>query len=156
MGALLTRPDLVEVYINTGIKYDLPVLMLNEIPPTIAREYPGLQGDSVPRLIAGLRERKLPVLDNVFQFYFGSDFDRRKRLYLDTLRNLKPGVTEIIIHCGYDDEELQAITTSNLIRDTDRRIFCDREVMEGVKKLDIEVITWEKFREMTEMPAKKG
>ncbi|MEX2286536.1 MAG: polysaccharide deacetylase family protein [Planctomycetaceae bacterium] len=148
MGTLLMRPDFVEVYVNLGIEYDLPVLFIRKIPPAIKRAYPGLARDNADKLIKVLDEKKLPVLDRIYQFYSGDDHDRRKALYLSTLRNLEPGVTEIIIHCGYDDAELQAITSSHFIRDSDRRVFSDPEVIAEVKKIGVEVITWKQFHAM--------
>ena len=36
-----------------------------------------------------------------------------KSFYLSTIQNLKPGVTEIIVHLGHDDAELQAVTVDH-------------------------------------------
>jgi chitin disaccharide deacetylase len=57
-------------------------------------------------------------------------------------------VSELIIHCGVDNEELRAITNSSANRDGDRRIFTDPEVMAEIKKLGIEVISWKQLREL--------
>ncbi len=148
MGTLLTRPDFVEVYVNLGIEYDLPVLFIRKMPPEFKRAYPGLAGDNADKLIKAPDEKKLPLLDRIYQFYSGDDHGQRKARYLDTMRKLEPGVTEFIIHCGYDDAELQAITGSHFIRDSDRRIFSDPEVIAEIKKLGVEVITWKQFHAM--------
>ena len=72
-----------------------------------------------------------------------------KMVYLKELRSLKPGVSELIIHCGVDNAELRAITNSAPNRNGDRVIFTDPEVKAEIEKLGIEVITWKQFHEMT-------
>lgn len=57
-------------------------------------------------------------------------------------------MTQIIIHCGFDNQELQNITNSSSRRDGDRRVFTDPEVMREIKDLGIEVINWKQFHEM--------
>ena len=150
MGALVSRPDLVEVYVNLGIEYNLPVLFIRNADKDAraAKEYPAL-AEKTPELSRALDAKRLPILDSLAQFYGGTTHEERKESYLRALRELKPGVTEIIIHCGIDNDELRAITNSSANRDGDRRIFTDPTVMDEIKKLGIEVINWKQFHEMT-------
>ena len=147
MGALFSRPDLVEVYVKLGLEFDLPVLFIREISPPVAREYPALASRG-QAMIERLKSRRFPLLDNIGQFYDGDSHEERHKQYVDFLRDLPVGVSELIIHCGYDDEELRAITDSASRRDGDRRIFTDPATIALVKDLGIEVISWKQFREM--------
>lgn len=152
MGALVSRPDLIEVYVEIGLEYDLPVLFLRSIVGPVAEEHPALR-ERGAELLAALDGRKLPVLDGLAQFYGGETHGERVQNYRETLRTLPPGVSQLIIHCGYDDAELRAVTTSASRRDGDRRIFMDPAIAEEIERLGIEVITWKQFREMAEAGA---
>jgi predicted glycoside hydrolase/deacetylase ChbG (UPF0249 family) len=145
MGALASRPDLLEIYVNLGIEYDLPVLFIRQVSRAEGREYPALREKSAD-MIRVLERHGFPVLDRMAQFYGGESHEARKRSYLRTIRELEPGVTQLIIHCGYDNEELKHITNSSARRDGDRQIFTDPEVIEEIKSRGIEVITWKQFR----------
>jgi predicted glycoside hydrolase/deacetylase ChbG (UPF0249 family) len=147
MGALFSRPDLMEVYVKLGLEFDLPVLFVREIAPPVARAYPALASHG-QAMIERLKSREFPLLDSIGQFYDGDSHDQRHKQYVDFLRDLAPGVSELIIHCGYDDGELRAITDSASRRDGDRRIFTDPATIALLKDLGIEVISWKQFREM--------
>lgn len=146
MGAVLCRPDIVEIYVKLGLEYDLPILFLRSAAAEIAEEYPAL-ADRAGQVIQMLDARKLPILDHIAQFYSGEN-ETRRDAYLRTLRELKPGVSQLIIHCGYDDAELRAITNSASRRDADRQIFCDPEVIKLIQDENIKVIDWRQFRAM--------
>lgn len=144
MGAVLCRPDLAKLYVRLGIEYKLPVLFVRPTKNNnIAKEYP-----DAAKMVPLLEGQGLPLLDDLYQFYDKGPYDQRKQIYLKTLRELPPGVSQIIIHCGYDDSELRHITSSVTIRDTDRQAFTDPEVMTEVKNLGIEVIGWKQFLEL--------
>lgn len=147
MGALFSRPDLLDVYIRLGLEYDLPVLFVRKRLDELAREYPAL-ADRGRASLQLLDDRKLGILDNLGQFYGGSSHQERRQTYIDFLKSIEPGVTELIIHCGYDDAELQSISSSSPRRDGDRRIFCEDEIKQLINELGIQVISWKQFQKM--------
>lgn len=147
MGSLFSRPDLVKVYVKLGLEYDLPVLFMKNIPAAIGKEYPGL-ATGTDELAELLKKKNLPLLDSVLQFYGGKTHEQRKMNYMNALRDMGPGVNELIIHCGYDNEELRAITNSAARRNGDRLIFSSAETAAFLKSNNIKLISWKQFREM--------
>jgi predicted glycoside hydrolase/deacetylase ChbG (UPF0249 family) len=147
MGSVLARPDLVKIYVQLGLEYDVPILFLGKFNEELAKEWPALV-EAGKQLLPKLRERRLPVLDQLAQFYGEQPGMTRREAYMQTLRQLPPGVSQLIIHCGYEDAELKAITGSAPQRDEDRRVFSDPEVIQLVKDLGIQVISWKQFRDM--------
>ncbi|HEY6339474.1 MAG TPA: polysaccharide deacetylase family protein [Candidatus Sulfotelmatobacter sp.] len=95
MGALFSRPDLFVVYVKVAHDYRLPFLAF------IAPNTP-------PELASVLSKNDL-VLDSVVIADPSIHPADWKTFYANAIRNLKPGVTEIIVHLGYDNAELQAV-----------------------------------------------
>ncbi len=155
MGAVIARPDLVEVYVKLSFEYDLPILFVRNLDPKEAAEYPALAAKA-KELATVLEQRGMPVLDRIVQFYGGDGHEERRANYLKALRELPPGVSQLIIHCGYDNDELRAVTNSAARRDSDRRVFTDPEVIAEIHRLRIKVITWKQFRQMAAGKQKRG
>ena len=147
MGAVLCRPDLVEVYVDLAIAYDLPILFFKRMAPEMEKEYPAL-AERFHRSVLKLTERKLPLLDNLLQFYGGNIPEQRKQHYYDEIAKIGPGVTQLIIHCGHDDEELRAITDSSLRRNQDRMIFTDQAMQDFLNSQKIKLVSWKQFRRL--------
>ena len=146
MGALISRRDLIEVYARLGIEYDLPILFLRSVDERTAGAYPALK-ESAAGIVKALDAKRLPVLDNLAQFYGGDTHEQRQARYYETIRNLKPGVSELIIHCGIENAELRAITNSASRRDGDRRIFTSEETRRLLKEQNVSLLTWKQFRD---------
>ena len=147
MGAVVSRPDLVVIYVKLGLEFNLPVFFLRDLGGEVPDEAIRARG---LQLMATLVEHKLPVLDRMTQLYSNGSFEEKRAQYLEAIAKTEPGVRYLIIHCGYDDVELQAITSSSKLRDTDRRVFTDPEFIEDVKKTGVEIVTWKQVRELHE------
>ena len=148
MGALLSRPDLVEVYGRLALDYNLPILFVRDTDGRIAQAYPAA-AERAAEITKALDDKRLPILDSVLQFYGGTSHEQRRQTYFEALSNLRPGVTEMIIHCGYADEELRGITESAERRDGDRRIFCSEEMRTLLDEQGVKLISWKQLHQKT-------
>ncbi len=147
MGALVSRPDLVELYVKLGIEYNVPMLFIRSFGEKGEQEYPAVR-EIGPSLLKALDEKKLPVLDTLAQFYGGKTHEERLASYRKTIQELKPGVSQLIIHCGVYDDELRAVTGSAANRDGDRRIFSDPEMAKFIQDQHVQLLGWKDFRRM--------
>jgi chitin disaccharide deacetylase len=149
MGTLLSRPDLLELYVNLAIEYKLPIMFTRQATDArMEAAYPALRGRG-QQLVDALDRHQLPVLASVVMFYQDGDHDMRKRHYLDAFGKLPEGVSEVIVHCGVDNAELSAITSSATLRDSDRRFVTDPEVRAELDRLGISLTTWREFQAST-------
>lgn len=99
MGALFSRPDLFAVYVKVAREYKLPFLAF------IAPNTP-------PELTSVLSSKDV-IIDSVVIANPSIAANDWKSFYANSIKNLKPGVTEIIVHLGHDDAELQAVTVDH-------------------------------------------
>jgi hypothetical protein len=91
----------------------------------------------------------MPVLTSVLMMYQGGEHEARKSRYLKAFEQLPKGVNEVIVHCGIDNAELSAITSSATLRDSDRRFVTDPEVKADLDRLGITLTNWKKFQAQT-------
>lgn len=153
MGAVVSRPDLVEVYVNLGLEFKIPVFFLRDLDAVA--NIPGLKARG-EECIRRLEAAGLPVLDTMTQYYSDENYDEKKAMYLKAIADTGPGVRYLIIHCGRDDDELRAITSSWRIRDNDRRVFTDPAMIEAVRQTGVEIVTWKQVAEMAKNAARSA
>jgi chitin disaccharide deacetylase len=99
MGTLFARPDLFAVYVKVAHEYKLPFL--------------AVRTPDAPKELLSLLSDKDVILDSVLIAGPQVGAANWKTFYSNAIKNLKPGVTEIIVHLGHDDAELQAVTVDH-------------------------------------------
>jgi predicted glycoside hydrolase/deacetylase ChbG (UPF0249 family) len=95
MGSALATPEILAVYVKVAHEFHLPILA------------PRIPGD--PLKLSTLLSEKDVMVDSVVIANPNIRADQWKEFYLDAITNMKPGLTEIIVHLGHDDAELQAV-----------------------------------------------
>lgn len=141
MGTLYTRQDYFDVYTKLGKEYGIPVMAMRATPEAIA--YGKASGSPIGE--ASLRKIEADgfvLLDYLVTGVPGKTAAERKKAYHDLLRNLKPGVTMLIVHLGLDNDELKGITGSWQQRHADFLSFTDPETQALLKELGIKLTTW--------------
>jgi chitin disaccharide deacetylase len=136
MGALFTTPELMATYVKVARSYKLPFLGF------IAPPRPGTQATVTPQDI---------IPDTVLIADERVPTEQWKQFYLDAIKNLKPGLTELIVHLGYDDAELRAVTTGydafgSEWRQQDYDVLTSAELGEAMKDSGVVLVTWREIR----------
>lgn len=135
MGCLVfTRPEFFEAYVRIGRAYDLPIMA--------ARDQSW--GD-VAGFAEALTEDDM-LVDHVFGIpgYAEGNF---RPTYDSLITDLKPGVSVLLLHCGYDDAEMQAamapqVSTGAAWRREDYDYFTSAHLPELLEREGIALVTW--------------
>ena len=131
MGALFSSPGLFATYVKVARSYKLPFLAFIGAP-TRAGQSVVQSSDIFPDTVI--------FADNVPK-------ERWNQFYLDVVKNLKPGLTEILFHLGYDDAELRAVTINHDDygsgwRQRDIDLVSSPEWKQALKDNKVVLVTW--------------
>jgi predicted glycoside hydrolase/deacetylase ChbG (UPF0249 family) len=99
-----------------------------------------VMGNDVQKIFAELAPQGYVFLDELVQRVDGRTLEQRKKAYYDVFRGLKPGVTELIVHLGGNDEEARHIMGSWENRYNDYLIMKDPETKALIDQLGIKLI----------------
>jgi len=132
MGALFITPALYATLIRIARAYHLPFLAAR-----------GPDG-SLPE---GVRPDRDVVLNTVITAGAEVPSEGWKAFYLDAVRALKPGLTEMIVHLGHDDAELQAVMVNHPAwgaawRQRDDDVLRSPEFRQALKDNGVVLVRW--------------
>jgi predicted glycoside hydrolase/deacetylase ChbG (UPF0249 family) len=139
---IINGKELFDVMLRVAHEYKLPVFVNRDW----FAEHPYLEASLGPRDI---------VLDHTVTIEPGIAPEKWAEFYLTALKNLKPGVTEFVIHPGYDDEELRAATRERPTwgsewRQRDYDFFTSDQFREILSQQKIRLITWRELARAAE------
>lgn len=132
MGTLF-EPEYIERYVKVGIEKQIPILM-------------------VPRagaIAEKVWENGLPVLDHVNGDSYDwktTDIDEKVGLYVDAIRNLKPGITYMIIHCTKPNDTIGVINGNRDFLYGDYFAMIDPRTKKAIEEEGIILTTWTELK----------
>jgi hypothetical protein len=142
MGSLFTTPELIATYVKVARDYHLPFLALRGDPR--AAPQPPLSIQDV-------------LLDAVIIAGPEVPRDQWKAFYLKSIANLKPGLTEMIVHLGHDDSELQAVMINHepygsTWRQRDYDVVTSPEFKKALQDNRVILVTWKELQKLAQRP----
>jgi predicted glycoside hydrolase/deacetylase ChbG (UPF0249 family) len=146
MGTCFQQP-FTERYIKVGIEKGIPILVIGGHMQYLGAEYG--QFKPLIQLLAGqVWKAGLPVLDDlVTQPTKGPAYEQRKQELFKLLSDMKPGVTQIIVHCTAPTEVFRNISSSGPAREAELRLMTDPEVRAFIRDKGVVLTTWRELKQ---------
>lgn len=148
MGTVLAKPEFAEIYLKLGREYGLPVML----PRHILANGEYVTPPQASGLLEKLSAAKVPLLDALAVGVEAADLAERTADYQKLIKSIRPGVTQIIVHLGFEDDELKAITSGARARYGDFVAFTDPATRRVVQEAGIKLIGW---RDLMKAAAKR-
>jgi predicted glycoside hydrolase/deacetylase ChbG (UPF0249 family) len=138
-GALFYSPEFFKIYIEVGNKNKLPVFVPQVLAPHFNSDF--------------LKPNNLVVVNKMYMADKNVSFEDWSTYYIDILNNLNPGLNEIIVHLGYDDNEMQEITSQRIAfgskwRNLDYAVVSSPEFKKVLTDNNIKLVTWKQIKNL--------
>lgn len=139
MGVLYSTPELFAVLVKVAHEYKLPFF---------AARFPGVP----EKFFASLNEKDV-LLDSVTIANPSVNANEWRDFYVNAVKNLKPGLTEFIVHLGHDDSELQAVMLDHpdygaAWRQRDYEIMTSPEFKKVLRDNQVILLKWNDLRKL--------
>jgi chitin disaccharide deacetylase len=139
---IMNGKELFDTMLRVAHEYKLPVFVTRDW----FADHPYLQASLGPGDV---------VLDHTVTIEPEIPPEKWAEFYLTALNNLKPGVTEFVIHPGFDDDELRAATRERSTwgsawRQRDYDFFTSDQFREILAQQKIKLITWRELARAAE------
>jgi predicted glycoside hydrolase/deacetylase ChbG (UPF0249 family) len=122
MGCLHYSPVMFEIYLKLAKECDLPMRIGS--PPRVQQ----------------VRRQGIACNDHLVMIPYDLDRDRKLEAYQEAIANLKPGITELILHLAYADEEGLSISSGMRSRESDLELLGRPEFKQALKDNNVRLI----------------
>jgi len=150
------HPLFLDRYVKVGIEKQIPILMMGGHMQHIGAEAGTLK--PMVYLIANkVWNAGLPVIDDLVTSPTSADsYEGRKAQLIKLLEEMKPGITEIIVHCTVQTEVFSHISGSGPKREAETRLMTDPDIKKFIDKEGIILTTWRELNERRQRVQKES
>ena len=149
MGTLFTG-KFINSYAKVSKAHGVLPMMLDPNPDRakMLKEI-GIDGVKIKRDLA---PQGYVFLDMLYEDVEGKTLEERREFIYNLIRNLKPGVSEIIVHLALNDDEVQHITHSWERRYWEYQIVTDPKTRELIDSLGVKLIGYRELSKLAYKP----
>jgi len=138
MGTLFNTPELFAVFAKVAHDYHLPFLALR-LP-------------ELSKLLSLLSDKDV-VVDSFIIANPSVHAGEWENFYVSAVRDLKPGLTEMVVHLGHDDAELQAVTVDHpdygaAWRHRDYEVMTSPKFKKALQENNVILVKWKDLKKL--------
>jgi predicted glycoside hydrolase/deacetylase ChbG (UPF0249 family) len=141
LGTLVTRPDLIEVYLRVARQEWIPAMIVELTPQQIER-FQRLGFPLPDDVIQLLSDYPLPKVDDLQWIADADSYAAKKQAFLELLGKMEPGITQIAFHPATASDALSRITPDAEQRVWDAELMADDEVQQALRTEGIVLTDW--------------
>jgi len=139
-------PKFIDRYVKVGIEKKIPILIFGGHMQHIGDEVGPLR-PLVNSIAEKVWEAGLPVIDDlVTSPTSAKDYEGKKAELIKLLREMKPGITQIIVHCTVQTEVFSHISGSGANREAELRLLTDPDIKKFIESEGIILTTWRELK----------
>jgi hypothetical protein len=153
MGTLFATPEFLMRYLKVGMENKIPVMFPGGHATMIGKERSVADLKQMQETGKMLWNAGLPVLDDLHGMSYGFPYPKQNMTdaelqkiataqYIETIRQLKPGLTMVIMHCSAPSDVFGYITDSGNIRRGDLLAMKDPQFKKFLQDEKIILTTW--------------
>jgi predicted glycoside hydrolase/deacetylase ChbG (UPF0249 family) len=159
LGAILSRPDLVEVYLQLAEELWIPAVMVEMTPEVIERFR--AKGLIIPDDLSEVVSKyRLPKLDEVQILPPSDSYEAKREAFFQLIRELPPGLTQVFLNPADDTPGLRRMTNKWQDRVWEAQLVADPAVKDFLKEQEIVLTNWreimQRFEASTADPQEDG
>ena len=138
-GALFFKKDHFRVYLEVGEKNKLPVFVPKGVDAHFSKSFP--------------KPKNVIVIKNIYMARKGLKRGEWKAFYLNTIKGLKPGLSQLIVHLGYDDDEMKEISVNHpdygaKWRQLDYEAVISIDFRSALEKNNVKLVSWGEIKKV--------
>jgi len=150
MGTLFYNAPFFDRYLKVGAEMGIPILV-----PGGHLQYIGQENPLMVALAKQMGEKAwnagLPVVDDIHTGgHDCSGPEDKKRQIIQFVKDVKPGITEFIVHCTKTTDSFSNISGSGPMRRAEMEAMCDPDVRKAAEEEGIIFTTWRELKERRE------
>jgi predicted glycoside hydrolase/deacetylase ChbG (UPF0249 family) len=139
MGAVLSSIQFLKSYIKVGHEFKIPVFLTRQLEPFL-----NIKLDTL------IKANNI-IFDTVVSATPADYKTGFKKFYTNALKNIKSGLTYLIIHTAFDDDEMKAVTIEHpdwgaAWRQEDFNFFSSAKCKKLLAENNIVIITWREIQ----------
>ncbi len=161
MGTLFAKPEFLEKYITLGMEQKIPVMFPGGHNTMILKTSAGagLKIEQTTAIGKALWNAGLPVLDDLHNISYEFDYAGDEALtdaalqniavarYIESFKQLQPGVTMVIMHCTAVTPVFAHISDSGTTRRADLLAMLSPELKKYIADNGLILTTWRELKE---------